>query len=133
MKEDRKVLVCDAEAMQNLLDEILYSIPKGSHRAYDMRHAMLYLAFPDLYEGIISTRDKKKILDTYGQRVEGPLPSDIDQAILKVRQTLSKEYDTPDRPFDFYQQLNQGAKKRASTLEDQGQPYRSGHSSRRRH
>jgi hypothetical protein len=90
---DPNSVVSSAEVMQRLLDDILHGIPKGTDRAYDMRHAMLYLAFPESYERIISTRDKERILDAYGQRVPEPLPSDIDQAILKVRQTLSKEYD----------------------------------------
>ena len=52
--------------MQSVLDGILEKIPNKMDRAYDMRHALLYMTFPDNYERIISTRDKKKIIEVFG-------------------------------------------------------------------
>jgi len=91
--------------MEKILDNVLDSIPNRADRAYDMRHAMLYLAHPDVYERIISTRDKERIIDRYRERIEGPVPSDVDEAIRKIREALSDTYDKPDRAFDFYQDL----------------------------
>ena len=66
---------------------------------------MLYLAFPDQYERIISTRDKDRIIATYRHRLEGPVPDDRDEAIRRIRGVLGDEHDKPDRPFDFYDEL----------------------------
>jgi len=97
-----KSVVTDPEEMQRILDELLESIPSKNDRAYGMRHAMLYLAFPDQYERIISTRDKERIVKTFGNHVAEAIPDDLDVAIRKIREALSPEYDTPDRTFDFY-------------------------------
>jgi MoxR-like ATPase len=94
-------VVRSPERMQRELDELLEGIPDKNARASDMRDAMLYLAFPDRYERIISTRDKKRILDTYRGRIEGPVPEDLDQAILKIREIIARERG----PFDFYDDL----------------------------
>ena len=103
--ENPHAVVKDAHQMQRILDEVLDNVPNRTDRAYDMRHAMLYLTFPDLYERIISTRDKERIIETYRHKIKEPVPSDIDQAIRKIREALAKDYDKPDRPFDFYQEL----------------------------
>lgn len=103
--EDPKSLISKPQIMQQSLDMILDNIPKGIDRAYDMRHAMLYMAFPDLYERIISTRDKQEIAKTYRDRIQGPIPADLDECIRKIREVLSKQYDKPGHPFDFYDDL----------------------------
>lgn len=115
---DPMAAVHEPAAMQRILDELLESIPNKIDRAYDMRHAMLYMAFPDHYERIISTRDKKRIIDTYGQRLEGPIPADLDEAIRKIRVTLSAEHDQPDRPFDFYIDLKAEWRPKSEPLVD---------------
>lgn len=103
--QDSRAVISEPKNMQQTLDTILESIPNKTDRAYDMRHAMLYMAFPDFYERIISTRDKEKILDIYRNRIAGPIPMDLDEAIYKIRMALSTQYDKSDRPFDFYQDL----------------------------
>lgn len=103
--EDPRSVVGNAQAMQKVLDEILDGIPEKNDRAYDMRHTMLYLAFPDQYERIISTRDKERILKTYGDQIGGPVPGDLDEAIRQIRAGLSSQFDKADRPFDFYTDL----------------------------
>lgn len=73
--------------MQRALDDILDA--DGTARAYDMRHAMLYLAFPDRYGRIISTRDKEKIVEKFWDKKQGPVPPDVDEAIRRIRKALS--------------------------------------------
>lgn len=103
--ENIEAIINDANELQSLFDSILDDIDAASERAYDMRHAMLYLTFPETYERIISTRDKNKIIEVFRNKVNSPIPPDIDKAILKIREILSKEYDKPDYVFDFYQDL----------------------------
>lgn len=99
------LILSNAAELQLVLDQILERITTRTDRAYDMRHAILYMAFPDNYERIISTGDKEKIVEAFGDRVQRAIPKDIDQAILKIRAELAKTHDKPDRPFDFYQDL----------------------------
>lgn len=103
--DDPDSIVSDPETMQQVLDQLLDSISNKNDRAYDMRHAMLYLAFPDQYERIISTRDKDRIVETYGDRLEGPVPEDRDEALRRIRRALSDRFEELDRPFDFYDEL----------------------------
>ncbi len=100
-----QAIVQDPQRMQDLLDELLEGIPSKNDRAYDMRHAMLYLAFPDHYERSISTRDKERILNAYRNRIKGQVPADLDEALRQIRTALSPEHDKPDRLFDFYDDL----------------------------
>jgi hypothetical protein len=91
--------------MRQVLDMVLETIPVKLDRAYDMRHAMLYMGFPDNYERIISTGDKQRLVKTYVDSAEGDVPTDLDDKILKIRNSLSSKYDKPDRSFDFYQDM----------------------------
>ena len=104
-KESPKTIILNHHAMRAAMDMVLENIEVRSDRAYDMRHALLYMAFPDHYERIISTRDKHWIVDTYRNAVNEPLPADLDDAILQIRDELCKKYDKPDRKFDFYTDL----------------------------
>jgi hypothetical protein len=97
-------------ALQALLDGILDAIPLKIDRAYDMRHAILYQAFPDEYEPLLSNRDKDAIIRHYAQEAGGlppnkPLPDDRDAALRVVRQALANRFTGLDRPFDFYMDL----------------------------
>ena len=107
--QDPGALVADYSELQKTLDNIIENIPNRSDRAYDMRHAILYMTYPDLFERIISTSDKENILNTYKKNISGPVPIDHDEAIRRIRKTLSVKYDKPDRPFDFYRDLKQDA------------------------
>jgi hypothetical protein len=88
--------------MQQAMDMVLENIPAKADRAYDMRHAMLYMAFPDEYERIISTRDKQLIVDKYRNSIADALPTDLDESLLIIRSKLGEKLDKPDRKFDFY-------------------------------
>ena len=102
--EDPQSFFTDNTRMQTALDEILESISK-SDRAYGMRHAILYMAFPERYERIISTRDKKAIRDTYAAQASKPLPVDLDEALFSIRQALSPKHDEDGNPYDYYRDL----------------------------
>jgi len=91
----------DPALMQSILDEILENLPLKTDRAYDMRHAILYMTFPDQYERIISTRDKERIVEAY-QSILEDVPNDVDQAILSIRQRIPEVRDDIDLGFDFY-------------------------------
>lgn len=103
--ENPEAVITTPQIMQDTLDLILENMPNKADRAYDMRHAMLYMAFPDQYERIISSRDKERIVETYRKQISGEIPSDIDRAIRKVRDVLSKRFENLSRPFDFYQEI----------------------------
>jgi biotin operon repressor/DNA polymerase III delta prime subunit len=102
---DTETVMRNPKEMQSTLDKCLEIIDSKNDRAYDMRHAMLYMAFPDYYERIISTRDKEWIVATYRDRIDGPAPGDLDETIRRIREALSEEHDKPGRPFDFYRDL----------------------------
>lgn len=104
-ERDAMLVLHSPERLQQLLDEVLESIETKSDRAYDMRHALLYLTFPDKYERIISTRDKERIIETFGYRVEGALSEDIDEALRQIRTVLRDVFRLDDREFDFYREL----------------------------
>lgn len=61
--DDPNSIINNSQKMQQALDLILDGIPNKTDRAYDMRHAILYMAFPDFYERMISTRDKERLID----------------------------------------------------------------------
>jgi MoxR-like ATPase len=117
-RPDPETVARTPQEMQKILDEILEGIPSKNDRAYDMRHAMLYMAFPDHYERIISTRDKQRIVEAYRERLGGLVPTDMDEAIRSIREALSKEYDKPDRPFDFYWDLKAQWRPKSETSMD---------------
>jgi len=98
---DREKLLKDRQAMQKTLDDCLESILTKADRGSDMRHAVLYLAFPDYYMRSISTTDKQKVIEVFGDRLPGLIPKDIDEAIFQIRQELEKD-ETMPVPLDFY-------------------------------
>ena len=99
--DDPERILSDPAVMQLLLDEMLENLPQKTDRAYDMRHAILYMTFPDQYERIISTRDKERIVEAY-QSILEDVPNDVDQAIRSIRQRLPEVREDIDPGFDFY-------------------------------
>ncbi len=79
--------------MQAALDAILEGITDKPDRASDMRHALLYMAFPEDYERSISTRDKVRIVEHYGEDVPD-LAADVDQGLKQVREHRSRTAGT---------------------------------------
>lgn len=98
-------ILSDASKTQSILDGILEATPVRGDRAYDFRHAFLYLLFPDQYEPIISTSAKEKIDSHYSDLVSSRLP-DIDARLLQIRQKLvNTRHLAPD--FHFYGEIKQ--------------------------
>lgn len=108
-QQDRRAVLEDAHRVQMLLEEILDSIPNKMDRAIDMRHAILYLMFPDQYERIISTSDKQQIAEYYKKYISTPT-DDLDQQILQIREKLSKAHPQ-GHLLDFYDHLKHEWKK----------------------
>ena len=100
-----EAILQDHKRLREILDEILESIENKMERAYDIRHAILYLAFPEFYENCIGTQDKRTILTHYKDLIDGSLPEDMDEALFKVRQALAPEHDQDGIPFHFYREL----------------------------
>lgn len=98
-------ILANAARVQSLLDEILESIPGASNRAYDLRHAILYLMFPDRYERIISSAHKGKIVSRYIHLVSDP-QTDLDSRLLQIRESLASTRFNGQN-FDFYNDLRQ--------------------------
>jgi Cdc6-like AAA superfamily ATPase len=116
--EKPELLLEDAKNFQKTLDDILESISHPTDRAYDMRHAVLYLAFPELYERIISTGDKKRIVKTYKDRLTGPVPEDLDEALKRIRETLSSQHTPRGEVFDFYRDVKSEWRPAAGTIDE---------------
>ncbi len=97
--------LADPARVQSILDEILEGIPGKSNRAYDLRHAILYLMFPDRYERIISTSHKEKIVSRYINLVSNP-QTDLDTRLFQIRQRLANT-QPKGQIFDFYEDIKQ--------------------------
>ena len=100
-EKDRVSFIKDHQKVKEKLDMILESIPSKTDRAWDMHHAILHMAFPDLFERIISARHKKSILLSFQSRVpQEHRNTDIDRQLLFIRQSFEEEYQ--ESHFDFY-------------------------------
>ncbi len=104
--DDAERVLTDPLAMQSMLDGILDGISAKMDRAYDMRHAILYMSFPDEYERIISTRDKERIVEKYGDHLD-EVPDDLDQALRDIRQALPQHRGDLGPHFDFYDDVRE--------------------------
>lgn len=103
----REALFKDHKAFQRFVDTVIEQIPEKSARAYDFRHALLYLLFPEYYEPIISTQDKQKIVSYYSQTIPDDTFdtfADLDEKLLRIRQWLS-ENRFKGKAFDIYLDL----------------------------
>lgn len=98
-------LLKNSSRVQSLLDEILEGIQAKSDRAYDLRHAILYLMFPDKYERTISTTHKDKIVSHYMPLVTDP-HTDLDLRLFQIRQKLSQTRFNGQN-FDYYVDIKQ--------------------------
>ena len=95
------------QALQATLDGILNGIPLKLDRANDMRNALLYMAFPDEYEPVLSNRDKDAILLHYGGQVGDELSNERDEALRQVRRMLGARFEG-ENPLEQAQGLPQG-------------------------
>ncbi len=102
---DARTAIGDSDEVKKFLDDAVSSISYGKDKAYDMRHAILYMMFPDEYERIISSGDKGKIKVHYAPLVPG-ISENPDEAIRQIRDALSEGLDG-EEPFDFYDDTDQ--------------------------
>ncbi|MCY3701879.1 MAG: AAA family ATPase [Rhodospirillales bacterium] len=76
------------------------------NRRRQIRHALLYLLFPDEFEPIMAPQHKQEIVRAYGDGSDGFLDSGevdlirLDKALLEVRRRLTEEQ--PGEEFSFY-------------------------------
>jgi 5-methylcytosine-specific restriction protein B len=81
--EQRRRVVSDPWAFRDLLRQV----PLES--GYGQRAALLHLIFPDTFESIVSSRDKKRILDFYDEELP-ERTGDEDRDMIALRSALSE-------------------------------------------
>jgi MoxR-like ATPase len=114
---DRSGVVNSPLLLRDVLDGILEEIPLKIDRAYDLRNAILHMAFPEVYEAILSNRDKDAILQYYSRQASLPLAEDRDEALGQLRAALEPLLSNLGRPFDFNQDLREEWKPSTGLLE----------------
>ncbi|MGY1690368.1 McrB family protein [Geodermatophilus sp. SYSU D01105] len=90
---DRQHALSDPWAFKGFLESV------KAKAAANQRHALKYLAFPEVFQPIVSTNDRAKIRDAY-KYILGRPPGDIDRDLLEIRDKLQKQ--SPDVVVDFY-------------------------------
>lgn len=63
------------------------------------RNALKYLAFPQVFQPIVSSGHRAKIREAYKALLPGP-PDDVDRDLMTIRDKLQAQ--SPDKPVDFY-------------------------------
>jgi MoxR-like ATPase len=101
LSSDRGRIFSDRLILQETLDACLEKVTQSVDRAFDLRHALLYLAFPDFYEPIVSALDRVLIIEAFEGLLSGEIPSDPDEALYEIHQKLEKEPDLK-KPIHFY-------------------------------
>ncbi|MEH7130415.1 AAA family ATPase [Neobacillus drentensis] len=97
--QQRNELLANPEKSQNLLDEIRAAVKSSNKINVQMRHVLLHLLFPEKYERIASSEQKKRII----HYLKDFLPDKKlkpDQGLLKIREKLEEKY--PGKRIDFY-------------------------------
>lgn len=105
--QDPRELLQSPQRLQTLLDDVLETIPLKLDQANDMRNAILYMAFPEAYEPVLSRQEKEAIVRHYGGGTLEATSVDVDAALRQVRQALTPRFRSLPRPFDFYQDLRE--------------------------
>lgn len=111
----------DPWAMAELLDNCLAQVDPVD-RAYDMRHAILHMLFPEHFERIISTQDKERIITAYAQY----LPTDVadrpvDWKIARIREALEDEWGQGSLDFYAPEVRRQWREDEGATVHEPGQ------------
>lgn len=97
--QQRNELLASAEKSQNLLDEIRAEVKRSNNINVQMRHVLLHLLFPEYYERIASSEQKKRIIH-YLRDFLPDKKLKSDQALLKIREKLEEKYT--GKRIDFY-------------------------------
>jgi hypothetical protein len=98
-KDDRQRLTSDAWEFAEWLERV----PKGI--AHQFRHILLHLCFPDQFERITVSRDKRTILEAFqdlsSEAVQQLSDIEVDRRLVELRKRLATERKTDE--FDFYE------------------------------
>lgn len=97
---NRVALLSNHRAMEAMLDEQVKT-RANADRAYDMRYAWLYLAFPDGYQPITSNEHRAKITDFYRPMFD-IRETDNDVALYQIHQRLAQQRGVPPEAIHFY-------------------------------
>ena len=89
-----KIDLKNPESCKQLADRVRKQVQQSA----GARHILLHLLFPDQFERIASEEHKRRIVEAF--REEAGTSSDLDDALLNVRQALAKKYGRED--IDFY-------------------------------
>lgn len=98
--QNRRAFLSDAQAIRTFLNDQTSAMP-GYDRAHDMGHALLYLAFPDIHQPILSNDIRRKIIAHYGARL-GITEPDEDRALQQIHENIAKEKGLATQDFHFY-------------------------------
>lgn len=95
----RREILTDSEQTQNLLDQMRKDVKSKYKINVQMRHVLLHLLFPEKYERIASSAQKREILQSFKEF----LPEEkvqVDQGLLMIREKLEEQY--AGKRIDFY-------------------------------
>ena len=95
-RTDRESLLADPWHFASWLDSTEFA------RNRMFRHAILFLLFPDQFEPIVSSNNKRQIVSRLhqGDRIDLSNQVELDRAILAIRQHFEAEH--PDKELHFY-------------------------------
>jgi len=100
--QNREAFLEDHLKVKDLLDRILNDIPEAINQAWDMRHAILHMAFPNSYEHIISSTHKRDIITAFKNRIPtGKRGANLDEQLYFIRQNFERS-EYADTYFHFY-------------------------------
>lgn len=97
---DRENFMEDHQRVKEIANHIRNEIKDYYNANVQMRHIVLHLLFPELYEGISSTEHKQKIFKHFKYLIDDPA-ADVDEGLFIIREKLAQQY--ADQSFSFYQ------------------------------
>lgn len=113
-KEQRAILLQDGWALAEWLDPL----PDSGNR--QLRHMLLYLLFPDIFERIFGGTNRRKVVRAFsgltGPGVRALHPSQVDRELHRIRTAAEERYQSTK--LDFYQEPLNEVWQPASTPED---------------
>ena len=98
-ESDRRVLLSDPDKAQELFDEVRREVKRSYNVNVQIRHVLLHLLFPEKYERIASSEQKRKILKEFNDLLPDE-KLEQDQGLFLIREKLEERY--PGKKIDFY-------------------------------
>lgn len=96
---EREQILSESYQAQTILDKMRQEMKRNYKINVQMRHVLLHLLFPEKYERIASSEQKRKILQSFNEF----LPEEkvqVDQGLLIIREKLEEQYK--GKRIDFY-------------------------------